>query len=155
MIQKTLMIGLLILTSISCQNIENEGENGQLSSDVIHNPNTAQKGKTDIDELPVLTFDHTTFDFGLIFQGEVVLHKFKFKNTGKSNLILTDVKATCGCTIPTFTKKPVAPGDEGYIEVSFNSEGRKGVQHKSVNVLANTQPNRIELTFTAEIEVPK
>ena len=100
-----------------------------------------------------MTFEYLDFDFGVIFQGETVVHKFKFTNTGTSALIISDVTATCGCTIPTYTKKPVAPGDDGFIEVKFNSAGRQGMQHKSVVVLANTQPNRIELTFIAEIEV--
>ena len=153
MIQKIIFISLVSLLLFSCNQDEQKKE---LSSDMVFNPNTAQENKkSDKPGLPQMTFEYLDFDFGVIFQGETVIHKFKFTNTGSSALIISDVSATCGCTIPTYTKKPISAGDSGFIEVKFNSAGRQGIQHKSVNILANTQPNRIQLTFVAEIEVPK
>ncbi len=152
-------IKILLLISISlflfsCQ--ESTKDIDTLSSDVVFNPNTANKNaKKKTEKLPQMTFDHLDFDFGLIFEGEEVVHKFKFTNTGGSPLVISDVSATCGCTIPTYTRKPIAPGEDGYIEVRFDSSDKQGMQHKSVIVLANTQPNRIELSFVAEVEVNK
>jgi hypothetical protein len=143
----------LFFMMFSCSQSSSD-DNTQLSSDLVNNPNSAQ-ANADTSMLPKMTFDHLNFDFGLIFQGEQVVHKFKFKNTGKTDLLISNVSATCGCTIPSYSRKPIKPGDSGYIEVKFDSEGRHGQQHKSVIVLANTQPNRIELTFTAEIEKQK
>lgn len=146
---------LLLFTSVlilftSCNNSERLGET-KLSSDLVINPITAD-GSQDMSKLPIISFEYFDFDFGLIFEGEEVVHKYKFKNTGGAVLIISEVKASCGCTIPTFSKKPIAPGEEGYIEVKFDSSGRKGMQHKTVTVLTNTQPNRIKLSFVAEIE---
>jgi len=73
------------------------------------------------------------------------------KNTGNSDLIITKVEASCGCTVAKYSKEPVKPGEEGLIEVIFDTSGRNGMQHKTVTILANTQPNVTRLEFTAEI----
>lgn len=150
--RKFIFISIISFFLFSCtSNTEEE----QISSDIVFNPNTEIDNVAEKDKLPKFQFTHKDFDFGLIYQGEKVLHKFKFKNVGNSPLVISDVSATCGCTVPTYSKKPLAPGEEGYIQVKFDSSGRRGMQHKSVTILANTQPNRVELTFVAEIEIPK
>ena len=146
---------ILLITSFllfGCSETINK-ENEQLSSDLINIPESAE-GDSKNTEVPVMLFDHIDFDFGLIFQGEEVIHKYKFSNSGNATLIISDVAASCGCTIPTFSKHPIKPGEDGFIEVKFNSSGRSGMQHKTVTVQANTHPNRVELSFVAEIEVP-
>jgi len=149
--QITQFIFLVIIVILwSCNNNEKE-----VSSTLINNPATAEKPKNfDASTLPQIKFEKKSFDFGLIMQGEKVIHKYKFKNTGGADLIISNVAANCGCTIPTYSKDPIPPGGEGYIEVEFDSEGRGGLQHKTITVLANTQPNRIKLTFTADVDVP-
>ncbi len=144
------IISLFLL--VACQEQASQ-DNELVASELIMNPNTGDSSNTAEKILPILEFEHKDFDFGLIYQGEKVVHKYKFKNTGNANLIISDVSASCGCTVPTYSKKPIKPGEEGYVEVEFDSSGRQGQQHKSVTVLANTQPNRVELSFIAEIEV--
>lgn len=141
---------LIGLISFSCDPTTKET---QLSSDIVFNPNTAQdpEGKEQA-KIPQIKFEHLNFDFGVIFEGEKVIHKYTFTNTGNAPLIISEVSATCGCTVPTFTKEPIAPGRDGFVEVKFDSSERNGMQHKTVTVLCNTQPNRIELSFIAEIE---
>ena len=69
----------------------------QIPADVVNIPNSASDGDTG-DELPVLTFKETTHDFGKVIQGEIVSYAFHFRNTGKSDLVIADVSASCGCT---------------------------------------------------------
>ncbi|RYZ44473.1 MAG: DUF1573 domain-containing protein, partial [Sphingobacteriales bacterium] len=57
------------------------------------------------------------FDFGKVKEGEKVRHAFKFKNTGQNPLIISDAIASCGCTVPSFSKEPVLPGNDGEIMV--------------------------------------
>ena len=147
----TLIIFSAFLFFTSCNNKENTQQD-LLSSNLVHNPKTAQ-GEEDFAKLPIIDFEYLDFDFGLIFEGEEVIHKYKFTNIGGTALIISEVSASCGCTVPTYSKKPILPGEEGFIEVKFDSSGRKGMQHKTVTVLANTQPNHIKLSFVAEIEV--
>ncbi|MEI6123643.1 MAG: DUF1573 domain-containing protein [Bacteroidota bacterium] len=123
-----------------------------LSTDVIKNPNTAN-GNGDLSKLPAFDFEQDEHDFGKIQQGEKVSFTFKFKNVGGSDLVISDAKATCGCTVADYPKTPIKPGDPGQITVSFNSEGKKGIQNKTVTVIANTQPNTKTLTIKAEIIV--
>jgi hypothetical protein len=104
---------------------------------------TASNPKTvvvDKENAPVITFEESEFDFGDLKQGDEVKHVFKFKNTGKSNLVIETATAPCGCTVPSWPKEPIAPGDGGEIEVKFNSTGKEGVQNKVVTVTANTNP---------------
>lgn len=136
---------------ISCNS---SSDNNEISTDVIMNPQTAD-GDIDTTMLPVIEFKEEFFDFGVVIQGEKVSHTFSFKNTGKSNLVLTSVHAGCGCTVPKFSKEPVAPGFTGEIEVTFDSSGRSGLQSKTVTVSSNTQPSRTEIRFVADVVVPK
>lgn len=128
-------------------------KDNSVSPDLITNPVTAS-GKKVKSDLPVMEFEQVKHDFGTVVQGEKVAHTFKFTNTGGSNLVISNASATCGCTVPTWSKKPVKPGDQGSVEVVFNSSGRTGSVSKTVNILANTQPNTVQLEVTAEIYVP-
>lgn len=98
-----------------------------------------------------ITFEETEHDFGNIEGGVMVSHTFKFKNTGKTPLVISDARASCGCTVPSFTKDPVMPGDEGKIEVKYNGSG-SGQISKTVTVLANTEPADNVLTIKANVK---
>jgi hypothetical protein len=119
----------------------------------INNPNTAS-GDGDMSQLPKFQFVTEEHDFGKLGQGEKVSFTFKFKNVGKSNLIISDAKATCGCTVADYPRTPVKPGEESGIVITFNTEGKIGIQNKAVTLVANTQPNTKVLTIKAEIIVP-
>lgn len=100
---------------------------------------------------PVLTFTEQTYNFGKIIEGEIVNHTFTFKNTGKGILLISGVNATCGCTVPkNWPKGQMLPGEEGKIEVSFDSKDRAGIANKIITITANTSPkiNKIALTGT-------
>ena len=62
---------------------------------------------------PVIKFEEEIYDFGVIKEGESVKYEFKFKNTGKTPLIISNAMATCGCTTPEYPKKPIKPGKSG------------------------------------------
>lgn len=151
---KTLNFTLYIFLSIFIFSCSTNTEKQEITTDVILNPNTAN-GVADTSDLPIISFKEEFFDFGIIIQGEKVSHTFRFTNEGKSTLIISNVHAGCGCTVPKFSKDPIAPGGQGEIEVTFDSSGRSGMQSKNVTVSANTQPSQIELHFVADVVVPK
>ena len=99
-----------------------------------------------------LALSEPSFDFGKIKKGDVVEHVFEVTNTGKNPLVISNVQPTCGCTVPDFTKDPIAPGQKGKITLKFNSANFDGVVHKSAEVYANVAQVPIELTFTADIQ---
>ena len=86
---------------------------------------------------PVIAFDEASKDFGDITQGDKVEHVFKFENTGKSPLVISNVEATCGCTVPSWPKEPILPGAKAEIKVSFNSAGKMGKQNSVVRIYSN------------------
>lgn len=86
---------------------------------------------------PVITFKETSVDFGDIVQGAKVEHTFVLTNSGTAPLVISNVAATCGCTVPSWPKEPVAPGKSAEIKVSFNSTGKIGKQNSVVRIYSN------------------
>jgi hypothetical protein len=84
-----------------------------------------------------LTFEKKTYDFGGIGNQEKVSMKVPFKNTGDKKLIISKVKASCGCTAGTLERKELEPGAESFIEITFNPQGKRGKQRKSVTFFSN------------------
>lgn len=108
--------------------------------------------------IPVFEFTEESHDFGTIAEGDIVEKVFKFKNVGESPLIISDAKASCGCTVPRYSKEPIGIGEEGEIMVKFNSKGKPGIQNKTVTITANTYPAisklRIKSNVTKKAEDP-
>lgn len=109
------------------------------------------------DKLPKFEFaeDIKNVDFGSLKEGAQVEHTFKFKNAGDFPLIINNVSASCGCTIPEWPRQPIGPGDEGAILVRFNSKGKQGQQFKTVTIYANTNPATTDIQFKANVEAAK
>lgn len=146
---------LFAVIFISC-NSKNGKEQDKISPDVVNNPATASdQNTTDPAAVPVFTFEKDNHEFGVIQQGEKVTYAFKFKNTGGAPLVISSASASCGCTVPEYTKSPVQPGEEGFITVTFDSEGKTGMTSKTVTLIANTIPNTKVLTISADIQAPK
>jgi hypothetical protein len=93
-------------------------------------------------------------NFGKVTDGEKVMITFHFKNTGDKPLIISNVQASCGCTVPSKPEAPIAPGAEGKITAEFNSEGRVGKASKNITVSANTKEGVVNLLFEGEV-LPK
>jgi hypothetical protein len=106
-------------------------------------------------ELPIIDFEEEEHDFGKIVQGEKVSYDFKFTNAGKSNLIISNASASCGCTIADFPKEPIPPGKSGKITVEFNSEGKSGYTEKIITVVTNCEPNTKILKIKVDIVEPQ
>jgi|TARA_B110000483_G_scaffold238018_1_gene313861 hypothetical protein len=146
---KLLIVSILALLFLgSCSS-----NDGEITTDIVNNPNTAAE-QVDPEKLPSMTFDNELFEFGEITQGESVSYSYTFTNTGKTDLIITSAKGSCGCTVPEWPKTPIKPGEKSQIDVVFNSEGKKGRQHKKVTVLANTQPSTNVVALSGEVIAP-
>ena len=93
---------------------------------------------------PVLTFEKTTHDFGKINEADGrVTTIFEFTNEGMVPLVLTNVRASCGCTTPKWTHEPIEPGQKGNITVTYNPNGRPGRFQKTVTITSNaTEPTQ-------------
>ena len=98
-----------------------------------------------------IQFEETKHHFGTIREGEKVKFAYKFTNTGENPLVITNAVASCGCTVPSYPKEPVAPGRTGEIVVEFNSAGRPGHQQKNVMIYSNAQQEAMSLGFEGEV----
>lgn len=125
---------------------------GNLPSDLIRNPKSAE-GDQQL-SMPEITFSKSEHDFGRLIQGEQVVYVFRFTNTGSSDLLISKVSASCGCTASKFTRDPVKPGKEGKIEVTFDSNGQRGIQNKTITVLTNGRPQTTVLRIKAQVVTP-
>jgi len=101
--------------------------------------------------LPKFLFENTTHNLGEIIQGKQVTDTFHFKNIGNSNLLISDVKTSCGCTTTSPLKEPVKPGEEGKVPVSFDTTNKDGEGTVYVIVTANTYPAQTVLTIKANV----
>lgn len=104
---------------------------------------------------PVITFEKTEHDFGKIHEedGRVSV-VFEFKNEGMSPLVLSNVRASCGCTTPTWTKEPIEPGQTGSITVTYNPNGRPGRFQKTVTITSNAKEPTVRVYIKGEV-IPK
>ena len=101
---------------------------------------------------PKIQFTKTKHVFGTIKEdGGLAQVTFNFKNTGNKPLKLTNVRASCGCTTPKWSKEPIQPGEEGFIDVSFNTTGKMGIQNKSVTVTGNFEKFNKILRISGEV----
>lgn len=144
-----LILALATLLSLaSCDG--NTSTPNEIDVDLINNPNSAQ-GYDQSARVAAITFDADLHDFGRITQGESISYSFHFRNTGTSDLVISGCSATCGCTVADFPRGRIAPGKDGYITVSFNSQGKIGQQYQEVTVSSNAQPGRNILKITAQV----
>ncbi|PWD97702.1 DUF1573 domain-containing protein [Marinilabilia rubra] len=92
-------------------------------------------------------FSNSEHDFGEIEPGDEVGARFSFSNKGAGSLIIERVSTGCGCTVAEYSKKPVSPGDEGFVEVIFDSRGKHGAQFQQVNVYFQglNKPSRLSI----------
>ena len=104
---------------------------------------------------PIITFEKTEHDFGKINEADGrVSVVFKFKNEGMAPLVLSNVRASCGCTTPTWTKEPVEPGQTGSITVTYNPNGRPGRFQKTVTITSNASEATKKVYIKGEV-IPK
>lgn len=102
-----------------------------------------------------ISFEKTTHDFGKVNEeiGKATF-VYEFTNTGDAPVIVSNVAASCGCTVPEWTKEPVLPGKKGSVTVSYSTIGRPGPFVKSLTVVNNGDPTSIPLQIKGEV-IPK
>lgn len=99
-----------------------------------------------------IEFEEIIHDFGTFSEEEAfVNHSFKFKNTGDAPLVILRAKATCGCTVPSYPKAPIAPGESGVIDVKYSAIGRPGAFNKSIKISTNGTPVETNLTIKGNV----
>ena len=151
---KNIFLTVLAFTLIGLTSCESSSNEDILPADIVKNPATASSEQVDT-RMPKMVFPVSEQDFGTIVQGTSVNLVYKFTNEGESDLIISSAKGSCGCTIPTWPKKPFKPGESGEIEVVFNSQGKKDLQNKKVYITANTSPANNVIVLKGNVVAPE
>jgi len=99
---------------------------------------------------PVITFEKDVHDYGTIYQNGNGTCYFAFTNTGKEPLILDKPRSSCGCTVPTWPKQPILPGQSDTIKVTYDTK-RLGRIHKTVSIISNANNNSVLLTIKGQV----
>ncbi len=102
---------------------------------------------------PITTvlFADSVQNMGKIKNGEILNINFHFTNTGTEMLVIKEVSASCGCTVPEKPDAPIAPGKSGIIKATFDSKNREGMNHKVLSVYTNTSQTKHDLVFDVEV----
>jgi hypothetical protein len=98
-----------------------------------------------------IVFREYEHNFGKVTEGEKVACVFNFENQGTTDLVIASATTSCGCTVPDFERKPIAPGKTGNLEVVFNTSGRNGIQTKTITVKSNAITPVVLLRIRAEV----
>lgn len=116
----------------------------------INQTSFAQTKPEDNPNAPKIVFNKTVHDFGELTQNAPAVCEFKFYNKGKSPLIVSNVHASCGCTVPSWSNKPIMPGDSGVIQVKY-STAATGAIDKLVDVFSNATQMALSLKLKGKV----
>lgn len=145
---KNLLLSLSALCLIAFTSCKDD------ASKKIDDSNVAVAAERDAvaSKFPVITFDKVEHDFGEIVAKTPVETVFNYTNTGEAPLVVTDIKSSCGCTVPEdWSRAPLAPGDSGHFSVKFNGSGTNKIT-KTITVTANTEKGTETVRITAFVK---
>ena len=141
-----------VIAACNSNTADNNKAAKHLPTNLVNNPLTADGMDTiAASRKATMDFVDTAHDFGKVHQNEIAEHDFVFTNNGKSPLIINSATGSCGCTVASYPRTPVAPGKTDTMKVSFNSAGKHGHQIKSVTIHTNTLGCIHMLYITADI----
>ena len=147
---KKIVLGFCALTLVFMTSCKED------ASSKIKDENVAQAAERDSKStsFPVIEFNKTEHDFGDIKDGQAVETVFSYKNVGDSPLVVTDIKSTCGCTVPSdWSRQPLAPGESSQFTVKFNGKGN-GITSKTITLTANTERGKEMVKIKANVDNP-
>ena len=151
--KKIFFIWSVALLAAACNSNDKSAANNKSKKDTLTEAQKSSAINDSANYTTVQWLDSTFHSMGKIKEGEVLEVAFKFKNTGNKPLVISSVTASCGCTVPEKPENAIAPGEEGVIRAKFDSNGKSGMQQKTVYVTANTTPTKdYQLNFSVEVD---
>jgi hypothetical protein len=149
--KKVLILFIVASSIVACKNDDKKPGNFKEVKEITDGQNTTTAPADTANYTTIQWLDSTFLDLGKRKQGKEIEVSFRFKNTGTKNLVIENVHAECGCTVPEKPEKPFAPGEEGLIKAKYNGSGH-GETRKRVYVSGNIKPNGADtLTFRADM----
>jgi hypothetical protein len=143
---KKISLFIIVVTTFVCCNVKRKDKVAD---------GTATMAEMAAQDSTTVQLIDSLYNFGTVTEGEKVTYNFRFKNTGKKPLIITNTTASCGCTVPEKPEKPILPGETAFIKVVFNSKGKAGMNNKTISVTSNARPEFPQLLLNGEVVVAK
>lgn len=94
------------------------------------------------------------YNFDTIPVNKIIVRDIRFINNGKHPYFITDIKVSCGCTIPSYDNRPIAPGDTGTVKIEYNSAKKNGFNMNKLSLYGNTEPTERAVYFKVFVKVP-
>lgn len=149
---KTSGLALMLLLAVSsCKKNEQADPLPETENAMYHEQESQTAPAVNI-PLTTANFTKQEHDFGTLKKGEIVQHIYEITNTGDQPLVISEVRPACGCTVPDYTKEPIAPGKKGQVTLSFDSKNFTGETHKTAEVFTNTENAPFVLSFKANVQ---
>lgn len=145
-----ILIAFVFASCNSSNSTEGVSDNPEVSPDNVEFETTDEGNNTG--SFPKISFDRKSQDIGTMTEGEIKRFKYKFTNTGSADLIIKDAQGSCGCTVPSFPKHPIKPGESETIDVEFDSAGKQGENTKNITIHTNCEEPQQLLTFYASVQ---
>lgn len=101
-------------------------------------------------ETGIFHFDKEIIDYGTIAQNDNGVRTFKFTNRGRAPIVISKVKTTCGCTVPTYPKQAILPGESGTIDIKY-ATNRVGAFSKSITIISNADDGQKKLQIKGNV----
>jgi len=99
---------------------------------------------------PEINFSKSVHDYGTVYKEGDGTCEFQFTNTGKEPLVISNVRSSCGCTVPKWTREPILPGQAGTINVKYDTK-RLGAINKTITVLSNAKTPSVVLRIKGNV----
>lgn len=151
---KKIILSIAILTfAVAFTNAQNSNEQDRAAAEKqkkIEQEKRSQEALAANPNAPVIKFEKVVHDYGEIEQHADGNCEFKFTNTGKEPLILSNVRSSCGCTVPVWPRQPILPGQSDVIKVKYDTK-RVGMINKSVQVYSNATEKTVVLKIKGKI----
>lgn len=154
---KHYLMPLLFLIVSACSNDDaakkdEEALKDKLPTTLVNNPRSLDNADSSkLNELGKLVFEDTLHNFGVLHEGEIVEYEFNFTNQGKSDILINEAKASCGCTVADYPTHPFKPGQSDKIKVTFDSHGKPGMNERAVVIITNGNPSVYNIIIQAQV----
>lgn len=147
--KKIVTTSLLVLSTVLFVSCKEENASSKVKKENI---DSAKKRDIEISKGSAeIQFDQTNYDFGTVNEGVVVEAKFIVTNPGKTDLVISKVQPSCGCTVPVWPKEPIKPGESAEVLAKFNTSGKPNRQFKTLTLLTNTVKGREVLKLSGSV----
>lgn len=147
--KKLLIVAVIALSTITVVSCKDANAASKVNNEKLEK--AKERDAKSSKEAALIEFDKTVYDFGTANEGDVVDVEFTVTNSGDTDLVISRATPSCGCTVPSWPKNPIKPGDSEKVVAKFNTSGKPGMANKSITLFTNTKQGREVLRIKGNV----